>query len=73
MKQKNHFKMAIKAKKLFTKNCLILLGINKTKTNVIQLCCGQRAYVGYVGWKNLKSAGLPKINKINDQDFLRAN
>jgi hypothetical protein len=37
-----------------------------------------KAYVGYVGWKNLEIdvemvAGLPKINKLNDQELLRAN
>jgi hypothetical protein len=42
------------------------LGKNeRNETNVFQLCCGQRAYVGYVGWKNLESyvemvAGLPR-------------
>jgi hypothetical protein len=25
------------------------VGKNETKTNVFQLCCGQRTYVGYVG------------------------
>ena len=37
---------------------------------MFQLCCGQRAYVGYVGFvgKNLESyvemvAGLPRTNK----------
>ena len=47
-------------------------------TNVFQLCCGQRDYVGYVGRKTLFEnyvemvAGLPrnKQNKI-DQDLLR--
>jgi hypothetical protein len=39
---------------------------------------GYVGYVGYVGWKNLESyvemvAGLPKVNKINDQELLRAN
>jgi hypothetical protein len=45
------------------------VGKNKTKTNVFQLCCGQRGYLGYVGWKNLESyvemvAGLPKDTKM---------
>jgi hypothetical protein len=59
-------KTAIKAKKVLTKNWKILLGKNeRNETNVFQLCCGQRAYVGYVGWKNLESyvkmvAGLPR-------------
>ena len=48
---KNHFKTAIKAKKGFNKNVEML---GKNETNVFQLCCGQRAYVGYVGWKNLE-------------------
>ncbi len=42
------------------------VGKKRNETNVFQLCCGQRAYVGYVGWKkNLESyvemvAGLPR-------------
>jgi hypothetical protein len=45
------------------------VGKKRNETNVFQLCCGQRAYVGYVGWKNLESyvemvAGLP----INEQN-----
>ena len=53
------------------------VGKKRNETNVFQLCCGQRAYVGYVGWKNLESyvemvAGLPRI-QINDQELLRAN
>ncbi len=41
------------------------VGNKRNETNVFQLCCGQRAYVGYVGWKNLESyiemvAGLPR-------------
>ena len=45
------------------------VGKKRNETNVFQLCCGQRVYVGYVGFvgKNLESyvemvAGLP-INK----------
>jgi hypothetical protein len=69
--------MAIKAKKLFTKNVLILLGKNETKTNVFQLCCGEVITLVTLV-ENLESyiemvAGLPKINKINDQELLRAN
>ena len=61
--------MAIKAKKVLTKNLKDFVGNKRNKTNVFQLCCGQRAYVGYVGWKNLESyvemvAGLP----INEQN-----
>jgi len=52
MKMKITLKTAIKAKK-FHKNVEKFVGKNETKTNVFQLCCGQRAYVGYVGWKNL--------------------
>jgi hypothetical protein len=50
--------MAIKAKNCSQKK-LILLGKTERKTNVF-LCCGQRAYVGYVGfgWKNLESLKL---------------
>ena len=49
----NHFKTAIKAKN-FNKKLKEFVGKrNEMKTNVFQLCCGQRAYVGYVGWKNL--------------------
>jgi hypothetical protein len=29
------------------------VGKKRNETNVFQLCCGQRVYVGYVGWKNL--------------------
>jgi hypothetical protein len=54
----------------------ILLG-KKNETNVFQLCCGQRAYVGYVGWKTLKVTlkwlqGCQEY-KLNDQELLRAN
>ena len=43
--------------------------VGKNETNVFQLCCVQRAYVGYVGWKNLESyvemvAGLPRDTKM---------
>ena len=74
---KNHFKTAIKAKN-FNKKLKEFVGKrNEMKTNVFQLCCGKRAYVGYVGWKNLESyvemvAGLPRM-QINDQELLRAN
>ena len=67
MKTKITLKTAIKAKKCFNKKLKDFVGKkNETKTNVFQLCCGQRAYVGYVGWKNLESyvemvAGLPMI------------
>ena len=59
-------KTAIKAKK-FSQKKVWFVG-KKQKTNVFQLCCGQRAYVGYIGWKNLESyvemvAGLPKVTK----------
>jgi hypothetical protein len=45
---------------------------------VFRLCCGQRAYVGYVGWRNLESyvemvAGLPIKTNLNDQELLRDN
>ena len=30
------------------------VGNKRNETNVFQLCCVQRAYVGYVGWKTLK-------------------
>ena len=61
--------MAIKAKKGLTKMLKYFVGKKRYETNVFQLCCGQRAYVGYVGWKNLESyvemvAGLP----INEQN-----
>ena len=54
------------------------VGKKRNETNVFQLCCGQRSYVGYVGWKNLESyvemvAGLPINEQINDQELLRAN
>ena len=44
---------------------------------MFQLCCGQRAYVGYVGWKNLENyvemvAGLP-INKQKMKIFCKSN
>ena len=59
-------KTAIKAKKGLTKMLKNFVGKKRNETNVFQLCCGQRAYVGYVGWKNLESyvemvAGLPRI------------
>ena len=62
-------KTAIKAKKGLTKMLKNFVGNKRNETNVFQLCCGQRAYVGYVGWKNLESyvemvAGLP----INEQN-----
>jgi hypothetical protein len=47
----------------------------RNKTNVFQLCCGQRAYVGYVGLvgRTLKIvkmvAGLP----INEQIYMIKN
>ena len=69
MKQ-DHFKTAIKAKKILTKKIERICWENeRNETNVFQLCCGQRAYVGYVGWKNLESyvemvAGLPKDTKM---------
>ena len=48
-----------------------MLGKNETKTNVFQLCCGQRDYVGYVVWKNIESyvemvAGLPRNEQKNE-------
>ena len=51
--------------------------VGKNETNVFQLCCGQRAYVGYVGWKNLESyvemvAGLPK-NEQKMKIFCKSN
>jgi hypothetical protein len=46
-------KRAIKAKKFLTKMLNDFVGKKRNETNVFQLCCGQRAYVGYVGWKNL--------------------
>ncbi len=30
------------------------VGKKQNETNVFQLCCGQRAYNGYVGWETLK-------------------
>ncbi len=41
----------------------------RNETNVFQLCCGKKNYVGYVGWENLESyvemvAGLPKDTKM---------
>jgi hypothetical protein len=69
MKMKITLKTAIKAKKGLTKMLKNYVGKKRNETNVFQLCCGQRAYVGYVGWKNLESyvemvAGLP----INEQN-----
>ena len=54
-----------------------MLEKNENETNVFQLCCGQRAYVGYVGWKNLESyvemvAGLPR-NKQKMKIFCKSN
>ena len=54
-----------------------MLGKNETKTNVFQLCCGQRDYVGYVGWKNLDNyvemvAGLPR-NEQKMKIFCKSN
>ena len=56
-----------------------MLGINENETNVFQLCCGQRAYVGYVGLveKNLENyvemvAGLPK-NEQKMRIFCKSN
>jgi hypothetical protein len=53
------------------------VGKKRNETNVFQLCCGQRAYVGYVGWKNLESyvemvAGLPK-NEQKMKIFCKSN
>jgi hypothetical protein len=31
------------------------VGKKRNETNVFQLCYVQRAYVGYVGWKNLEN------------------
>jgi hypothetical protein len=67
MKMKITLKTAIKAKKGLTKMLKKFCWDKRNGTNVFQLCCGQRAYVGYAGWKNLESyvemvAGLP-INK----------
>ncbi len=42
-------KTAIKAKKLFNKKKVDFVGKKRNGTNVFQLCCEQRAYVGYVG------------------------
>jgi hypothetical protein len=53
MKMKITLKTAIKAKKGLTKMLKNFVGNKRNETNVFQLCCGQRAYVGYVGWKNL--------------------
>ncbi len=44
------------------------MGSNETKTERVSLCCGQSAYIGYVGFKNFESyiemvAGLPKFTK----------
>jgi len=77
MKTKITLKTAIKAKN-FNKKLKDFVGKKRNETNVFQLCCGQRAYVGYVGWKNLESyvemvAGLPINEQINDQELLRAN
>ena len=56
------------------------VGKKRNETNVFQLCCGQRVYVGYVGWKNLvwklRWNGCRVANKqtnLNDQELLRAN
>ena len=67
-----------KGQKRFTKiNFDFCQEKTKRKTNVV-LCCVQRDYVGYIGWKNLESyvemvAGLPINEQINDQELLRAN
>jgi hypothetical protein len=53
---KNHFKMAIKVKNCSQKKLIdFCWEMERNKTNMFQLCCGQRAYVEYVGWKNLES------------------
>jgi hypothetical protein len=75
LKQKSTLKTAIKAKNVLTKMLKDFVG--KNETNVFQLCCGQRAYVGYVGWKNLESyvemvAGLPK-NEQKMKIFCKSN
>jgi hypothetical protein len=68
---KNHFKTAIKAKKVLTKMLKYLLGKNETELTCFNFVVekGKKNYVGYVGLvgKNLESyvemvAGLP-INK----------
>ena len=68
MKTKITLKTAIKAKN-FNKKLKDFVGKKRNETNVFQLCCEQRAYVGYVGWKNLESyvemvARLPKDTKM---------
>ncbi len=68
MKTKITLKTAIKAKN-FNKKLKDFVGKKRNETNVFQLCCGQKAYVGYVGWKNLESyvemvARLPKDTKM---------
>jgi hypothetical protein len=70
-------KTAIKAKNFNKKFERFLLGKNENETNVFQLCCGQRVYVGYVGWKNLENyvemvAGLPS-NKQKMKIFCKSN
>ena len=69
---KNHFKTAIKAKKVLTKKIERFCWENETKTNVFQLCCGKRekiTLVTLVWLKNLESyvemvAGLPRNKQI---------
>ncbi len=51
--------------------------MKQNETNVFQLCCVQRAYVGYVGWKNLENyvemvAGLPR-NEQKMKIFCKSN
>ena len=55
MKQ-DHFKNGNKGQKIFNKKIERICWENeRNETNVFQLCCGQRVYVGYVGFvgKNL--------------------
>ncbi len=63
--------------KSFNKKLKEFVGKKWNETNVFQLCCGQRAYVGYVGWKNLESyvemvAGLPR-NEQKMKIFCKSN
>jgi hypothetical protein len=51
--------------------------MKRNGTNVFQLCCVQRDYVGCVGWKNLESfvemvAGLPR-NEQKIKIFCKSN
>ncbi len=86
MKTKITLKTAIKAKNFNKKKLKYFVGKKRNETNVFQLCCGQRAYVGYVGWKNLESyvemvAGLPRkrtkneyfVNQTKDRSNERSN